>query len=171
MRISSPRFGEREVREDDIIRFPSGILGFEHVKRYVLLEHSPGSVFHILQGVDDPAVAFVLIDPRTFRPDYKVEVDRGQVAVLELDDVADAVVMAIVTVPEGNPAGMTANLQAPLLFNAKKRLGCQVVLPDGPWRIRHSILAELQAAACGEEGGTGPSAGQAAAHAEEKTVG
>jgi len=171
MRISSPRFGELEVREDDIIRFPSGILGFEHVKRYVLLEHSPGSVFHILQGVDDPAVAFVLIDPRTFRPDYQVDIDREQVAVLELEDEADAVVMAIVTVPEGNPEGMTANLQAPIVFNPKKRLGCQVVLPEGPWRIRHSILAELQAAAGNEDGGTGAAAGQAAALAEGKAVG
>ena len=170
MRITSPRFGDIEVREDDIICFPLGILGFEHVKHYLLLEHSPGSVFHILQGVDDPAVAFVLIDPRTFRPDYKVDIDREQVAVLELEDEADAVVMAIVTVPEGNPAGMTANLQAPVVFNVKKRLGCQVVLPDGPWGIRHSILAELQAAAGGDDSAAAD-AGSMDAHAEEEAVG
>jgi len=147
MRLSTPRFGEVEVKEEDIIVFPAGILGFDGVHRYVLLEHNDGGLFHILQGVDDPAVAFVLIDPRTFRPDYKVEVAPEQVAALELDEEDDAVVMAIVTVPEDDPAGMTANLQAPLVFNARKRLGCQVVMPDGPYGIRHSILAELQAAA------------------------
>ena len=47
---------------------------------------------------------------------------------------------------------MTANLRAPVLFNAEKRLGCQVVMPDGPYGVRHSILAELQAAA-GQESG------------------
>lgn len=150
MRLSTPRFGELEVKEEDIIVFPSGILGFDDVRRYVLLEHSEDSVFHILQGVDDPAVAFVLIDPRTFRPDYKAEINREQVAELELDDEDDAVVLAIVTVPEGNPSGMTANLQAPVVLNARKRLGCQVVMADGPYGIRHPILAELQAAASGE---------------------
>ena len=114
MRLSTPRFGELEVKEEDMIVFPSGILGFEDVHRYVLLEHSDDSVFHILQGVDDPAVAFVLIDPRTFRPDYQAEIDRSKSRLLELDDEDDAVVLAIVTVPAGDPAGMTANLQAPV---------------------------------------------------------
>lgn len=150
MRLSTPRFGELEVKEDDIIVFPSGILGFDDVRRYVLLEHSDDSVFHILQGVDDPAVAFVLIDPRTFRPDYRAEIDREQVAALELEDDDEAVVLSIVTVPDGDPAGMTANLQAPVVLNARKKLGCQVVMPDGPYGIRHSIMAELQAAAGGE---------------------
>jgi len=147
MRLTSPRFGEIEVQEDDIIRFPSGILGFEHVHHYLLLEHSPGSVFHILQGVDDPAVAFVLIDPRTFRPDYQVAVARESVKDLELEDGEEAAVFAIVTVPHGDPAGMTANLQAPVLINPRKRLGCQLVLPEGPYGLRHPILAEMQAAA------------------------
>lgn len=155
MRLNTPRFGELQIKDEDIIVFPSGILGFDDVKRYVLLEHSEDGAFHILQAVDDPAVAFVLIDPRTFRPDYKIDIDPAQVAALALDDEADAVVMAIVTVPEGDPAGMTANLRAPLVFNVRKRLGCQVVLPEGPWGVRHPILAELEAAAGGVADGDG----------------
>ncbi|MBO8142818.1 MAG: flagellar assembly protein FliW [Firmicutes bacterium] len=147
MRLSTSRFGELEVKDDDVIVFPSGILGFEHVRRYLLLEHSPGSAFHILQGVDDPAVAFVLIDPRTFRPDYRVEVAPEQVAELELESGEEAVVFAIVTVPPGRPEEMTANLQAPVVINARKRLGRQVVLPDGPYGVRHRVLAELEARA------------------------
>ncbi|MFS8544165.1 MAG: flagellar assembly protein FliW [Limnochordales bacterium] len=150
MRLHSPRFGEIEVREDDIIHFPSGILGFEDVRRYLLLEHSEGGVFHILQGVDDPAVAFVLIDPRTFRPDYQVAVAPEAIKDLKLEDGEEAVVLAIVTVPPGKPEAMTANLQAPIVINANKRLGCQVVLPDGPYGLRHPILAELEAAAAAE---------------------
>lgn len=149
LRISG-RFGDVEVRENDIILFPSGILGFEDVHQYVLLEYKPGGVFHILQGVDDPEVAFVLIDPRTFRPDYRVTVPRELVVDLQLEDEEDAAVYAIVRVPAGDPAGMTANLQAPVVINLRKRLGCQVVLPDGPYGIRHPILAELQAAAVAE---------------------
>lgn len=146
MRLSTPRFGELEVKEDDIIVFPSGILGFDDVRRYVLLEHSDDSVFHILQGVDDPAVAFVLIDPRVFRPDYRAEISRDEVAELELEDEDEVVVRAIVTVPPGNPSDMTANLQAPIVLNASKGLGCQVVLADGPYSVRYPVLAELQAA-------------------------
>lgn len=150
MRLNTPRFGEVDVKEEDIIVFPAGILGFEHVQRYVWLEHSDDGVFHILQGVDDPAVAFVLIDPRTFRPDYQVAVAPEAVADLELEDGEETAVLAIVTVPAGDPSGMTANLQAPIVINVNKRLGCQVVLPDGPYGLRHPILAEMQAAAGAE---------------------
>src|SRR5690606_4704973 len=116
----------------------------------VLLEHNPDSLFHILQGVDDPEVAFVLIDPRTFRPDYRVTVSRDSVAVLELEGEDEAAVYAIVRVPAGDPAAMTANLQAPVLINPRKRVGCQMVLPDGPYGLRHPSLAEMQAAAVAE---------------------
>lgn len=140
MQLDTGRFGVLEVNEEDVIVFPAGIPGFPDVHKYLILEHSDEGVFHILQGVDDPAVAFILIDPRTFVPDYTVEVVRDEVEELQLEEDDEAVVLAIVTVPPGNPSAMTVNLQAPIVLNARTRIGRQVVLTDSPYSIRHPLL-------------------------------
>lgn len=141
MRLET-RFGVIEVDEKDIIHFPAGIPGFPDVKKYILLEHNEQRVFHILQGVDDPAVAFVLVDPRTFVSDYTVEVPRDEVEELQLESEDETTLFAIVTVPPGNPRGMTANLQAPVVVNSRARIGRQLILVDSSYSIRHPLLAE-----------------------------
>lgn len=142
MRLDTTRFGVLEVKEDDLIEFPAGIPGFPDMRKYVLIENSEGRIFHIMQSVDDPALAFVLIDPALFVADYKAEVATDEVAELQIGPDDEAVVLAIVTVPRDNPAAMTANLQAPIVLNPRTRLGRQVVLADSPYGIRHPLLAE-----------------------------
>lgn len=144
MQLDTARFGRLEVNEDDVIVFPVGIPGFPDVHKYVILEHSDEGIFHILQGVDDPDVAFILIDPRTFVPDYKAEVARDEIGELQLEADDEAAVLTIVTVPQGDPSAMTTNLQAPIVFNPRTRIGRQVLLMDSPYSIRHPLLTTEQ---------------------------
>lgn len=127
--------------DDKIITMTEGLLGFSNLTRYVILEHTTDSPFHWLQAVDDPEVAFIIVDPMSFKPDYKVAVPPSDLSDLQLQKMEDAVVCAIVTVPE-NQNEMTANLQGPLVFNAEKRLAKQLVLYDGPYTTKHKILSE-----------------------------
>lgn len=143
MKFNTVRFGEIEVAEDKIITMTEGLLGFANITRYVILDHAPGSPFHWLQAVDDPEVAFIIIDPLCFKPDYKVAVAAGELSDLKLERMEDAVVCAIVTVPD-DPNEMTANLQGPLVINADKRLAKQVVLYDGPYTTKHKIFSATQ---------------------------
>lgn len=145
MNVQSERFGLIEANEQDIVRFPEGILGFPDHHEYVLIRPQDG-FFHFLQAVDDPGLAFVVISPELMRPDYQVRLDSDQVGDIKLTAVEEAIVYAIVTVPE-NVANMTANLQAPLIINHRACLGKQLVLMDGKYQIRHNVLAELQQAA------------------------
>ena len=77
MLVHTTRFGELEAAENEIITFPQGILGFEAVKEYILLEGS-GS-FRFLQAVGEPDLTFVVIDPRDIVRDYKAEVPTHEV--------------------------------------------------------------------------------------------
>ncbi|MDI6869873.1 MAG: flagellar assembly protein FliW [Bacillota bacterium] len=151
MEVKSTRFGQFEVAEEKVLRFPDGLLGFEHCKRFVILEHDPETPFKWLQSVDDPDLAFVIISPAEFMPEYSVELGRDDVVKLGLKDADDAAVYVLVVIPE-DPSAMTANLQGPLVLNAERRLGRQVVLADGRYRTRHPILAELRAAKVAEVG-------------------
>ena len=73
MKIDTKAFGLIEVDDKQKINFPQGLYGFEECNSYALLvaEHPP---FYWLQSVDDKEVAFVLINPFLFRPDYEVNI-------------------------------------------------------------------------------------------------
>jgi len=45
LNISTTRFGSVDVKDDQIINMPEGIIGFEERKKYALLDHSPDSPF------------------------------------------------------------------------------------------------------------------------------
>jgi len=143
MRVLTRPYGEIDLDERQRIGLPWGLLGFEDLHDWVLLDAAQPP-FIWLQSLERPEIAFVLIDPLVFRPDYAPNADPAEVAGLELAAPDDALVFVIVTVPaEG--ARMTANLQGPLLINRRTRTGCQVVSTDPRWGVRHVIADELAA--------------------------
>ena len=97
-----------------------------------------------LQSVDNGALAFVLVDPLLFKPDYKVEIGPEDAEDLGLKNGGNAAqIMAIVNIPtrgeDGKPTEITANLLGPIVINVQKRLAKQVVLYDGQYSHRHPI--------------------------------
>jgi flagellar assembly factor FliW len=144
MELTTKHFGLIEIDEKGIISFPEGIPGFEDVKKFVLLGNaSQDNPFQWLQSVDKPDLAFIIIDPKVFRPDYIVDVDDNKVEILEINHIEKVLVYAIVVIPE-DVRKMTANLAAPVLINTMNNLGKQVTLEKGNYMIRHYILDELE---------------------------
>ena len=143
MKVMTKAYGETEIDERQKIFFPYGILGFENLKYYALLD-ARQHPFYWLQSMDVLEVAFVLISPRVFRPDYVLEVDREELKEIGIDHPKDALELVIVTIPE-NPAEMTANLQGPIVINKKTRVGRQSITLNSKWMVRHSIMKELAA--------------------------
>lgn len=143
IKVKTSRFGEIEVKEDDFITLPSGLIGFPELKKYVLLDHDKDSPFKWLQSLEDGAIAFVLINPLLFKPEYLVEASESDVVELDVAAEEDLVVSVIVTVPT-NPQNMTANLKAPLIFNLKNRKGKQIILNSNEYTTRHNIMDEMK---------------------------
>lgn len=143
MKVQTSRFGEIEVNDTDVVTLPEGLIGFPELTRYVLLDHDADSPFKWLQSVDDGAMAFVVMSPLTFRPDYTVEVSEDEITVLKLNSAEDAVISVIVTIPV-DPKKMSANLKAPLIFNLKNRVGKQVIVKDPQYQTKHFIIEEIK---------------------------
>jgi len=143
IKVATTRFGEIDVKDNDVIELPAGLIGFPELKRYVLLDHDKDSPFKWLQSLDDGAIAFVLINPLLFKPDYTVEVTEAEVSDLKIESEEDAVISVIITMPS-NPQNMTANLKAPLVFNLKNRKGKQVILTNQAYTTRHNIMEEVK---------------------------
>jgi flagellar assembly factor FliW len=143
MRVDTKAYGSIDIDERQRIDFPYGILGFEKLQRYVLLD-APQQPFYWLQALDLVEVAFVLINPVIFRPDYTVEVPREELEEIGIDSPEKMLTFAIVTIPQ-NPIEMTANLQGPIIINKETRVGRQSISTNPKWEVRHPILKELAA--------------------------
>ena len=133
------RFGEIPVSESGVIRFPDGLPGFPGAQRFLLLETGEEQVFYWLQSLDDPALAFVVMDPVLLVPDYLSrlvlpEWDREFFSPIPSTELT---AMVIVTF-SGETA--TANLLAPLLVREAERLGRQVILSESEEWLRQPIF-------------------------------
>lgn len=143
MKVKTSRFGELDVPRDKIIHMPLGILGFQNSFNYFILDHAEDSPFKWLQSADEPDLAFVIIDPYLFKPDYNMEVTVEDLAPIQTTDVEDIVVAVLVSI-HGDPRLMTANLLAPVMVNYKKMLGMQIVMNNSSYSTRINILDEMQ---------------------------
>lgn len=142
MKIETARFGSIEVSEEELLRFPRGLLAFESVHEYVLLPHGEESPFFFLQAVSEPELAFVVTSPLWLRPGYRVDVYREDLEELEIREDDPVSVLAIVTVPRDG-GEITVNLLAPIVINRRSRLGKQVVQNASTYRTRHILREEL----------------------------
>jgi len=138
--VATKNFGDIMVREDQIITFSPGLLGFSELHRYVLIEHGQESPFLWLQSLDKPDLAFVVMDPVFVLPDYQVGPINGIQKELEVKSLQDLKVLVILTIPPGRPQDMTANLMGPLLINVVNRRGKQLVLESSPYSHKHRVL-------------------------------
>ena len=144
MKVATKVYGLIDVNERQRISFPFGLLGFESFKEYVLLD-AERQPFYWLQSLDVEKIAFVLINPFLFRPDFEMNIDNEELLPIGITDPEKALIFSIVTIPaDGSP--MTANLQGPLVINRDSRLGLQAVLTDSRWKTKHDIIAELSSA-------------------------
>lgn len=141
MKVNTKAFGLTEIDERQKISFPQGLFGFEDYKDYVLFdaEHQP---FFWLQSVDEQEIAFILINPFLFRPDYEVNISNEELEEVGITSPEKALIFVIVTIPQDG-SSMTANLQGPLVINKENMTGMQAVLSDVRWKTKHDIMAEL----------------------------
>lgn len=139
--IQTKAYGALSVDERQLIEFPTGLYGFERLTKYALLD-AHQKPFYWLQSTEDVQVAFVLINPYVFRPDFVLEIPDEDYEDIGSPAEDDVLVFAIVTIPTDG-SEITANLQGPLVINRKQRLGRQSISLDPRWQTKHAIVEEL----------------------------
>ena len=140
MKISTTRFGDIDIDESRVIQMRGGILGFEYLKRYVLLAQEEGVPFLWFQSIDDGSIAFVVINSFVVKPDYAPVISDSEVELLRIESPEDVILMSIVTI-RSDPVKITANLRAPVVINIKSRLARQVVLQEVEYSVQYAIEA------------------------------
>ncbi len=126
MKKIQSRFGEIEYDPNNTLEFPEGLIGFEDLRKFVVMPNEKEGPLFWVQSVEDPQVAFVLTDPTSFYFDYKVVPDGRERQKLGIGEEDECLVVSVVTVPQDR--NITLNLAAPILFAPKSNKALQVIL-------------------------------------------
>lgn len=144
MILETTHFGKIEINESDLMHFEEGIIGFEDIKTYgVINNEDPESPFKWIQAIDKPELAFALVDPFKIKKDYDFELKDEYIDYLGIKDASEVIVYSIVVVPE-DMKKISMNLKAPIIINKANNRAAQVVLDTDMYSVRHFILDELQ---------------------------
>ena len=120
------RFGEIEYDPKNTLMFPEGLIGFEDLRKFVVMPNEKEGPLFWIQSVDDPQAAFILTDPTGFYYDYKVVPDGREREKLGIDDDSECLIVSVVSVPADRK--ITLNLAAPILFAPATNRALQVIL-------------------------------------------
>lgn len=143
MVIHTSRFGQVAIANDDVITFPEGLLGFNELRRFILLDDPTDEIFIWLQSCEEPGIAFPLLEPELFASTYNVQLTKHDLETMGLKSSEGVRFFTIITIP-ADPTQMTANLKAPIAVHVPTRAARQVVLQDNSLQIREPIFTHLQ---------------------------
>ena len=141
MTINTHRFGPVQIPADKVIYMERPILGFEHLTTFCLIEREDMAPMMWLQSMEDPAVAFLVVNPRCMFPEYRVEVNPNEIAELRVAKVESVETYVIMTLAD-DPQQTSVNLQGPVLINTENNLAKQLVLVNSDYSVRHFLFAE-----------------------------
>lgn len=128
-KINTTQFGEIEFEEKYIFNFNDGILGFEELKKFLLISDEETEPFKWLISIENPEIGFPLLNPWLIDLEYSLD---------KHYDIQKEAVLVVITLG-GNQGLITANLKAPIILNIPEQTGRQIILPSEKYSTTHII--------------------------------
>ena len=147
MRIVTRVFGEIDIADEKIIRFPNGIVGFPELTDLALIhdsEKDSDTAVKWLQSMQEAAFAMPVVDPLVVKPDYNPEVEDELLKPIGELNPDSTLVLVTLTVPS-DITKMTVNLQAPIVVNADEMKACQIIVDTEKYPVRFPIYEIMNA--------------------------
>lgn len=121
--INSAQFGPLEINSGQILICDEPLLGFEHLREFVLLEHPQFRPFTWLQSLESPELCFILAAARHFGLHY----DLAQLAPAQQEQ-SSLQLRVMVILPGSEHEPLRAHKLGPLWFDGEnRRFGQRVV--------------------------------------------
>ena len=136
---AEPQLETSPYKQDTVLRFEEGLIGFAEYKNFVLLENAGIEPLRVLQYAGSRDVSFLVLDPKIRVPDYYNQVPMREWESLGITDPAKRLAFVVVNIGLNAKEG-TANFQAPILVNYETMNGRQIILTDSGFCLRHSIV-------------------------------
>lgn len=139
MILTTKYFGDIEYEQEDCISFPAGLFGFEDEHDFLLLPFESGAGDLLcLQSTVTPALAFIVLNPFSFQPDYSPTLQPKELELLGVQNSQELgyYVLCVVKTPV---ADSTVNLKCPVTINPETRVARQVILETDRYDMRHPL--------------------------------
>lgn len=130
-KLIESRLGPREVRFDRLLRFPKGIIGFEDLREFTLLEIRSGAPLLVLQSLESPTLGLLVADPFAFVPDYSLSISDAEQEILQAKSADELAILVTASIPPGEPEKTALNMLGPIIINHRTRIGLQSPQPEG----------------------------------------
>ncbi|MCR4284968.1 MAG: flagellar assembly protein FliW [archaeon] len=137
--LSTNNFGNLSIEKENIITFAQGLLGFEELKQFAIIDVEECLPFEWLVSVEDSIVAFPILNPTLFFSDYKPSLSKDDLVSLNIKKEKDVEMFCIVTLDK-KPENVTLNLKGPILINMKNKMGKQVVLAEDYYSLNQLLI-------------------------------
>jgi flagellar assembly factor FliW len=121
--FESARFGALDIDDEQVIEFPSGLIGLGG-SRYALVATEDDSPFRWLQSLEDPALALPVTNPFLFFEDYAVDLSDADSTRIGTED-PDAIAVWVTVRAAAGAEEVTVNLRAPIVVHEGR--GFQVI--------------------------------------------
>ncbi|MGN0169378.1 MAG: flagellar assembly protein FliW [Lachnospiraceae bacterium] len=151
MKAETRIFGTIDIPEEKIIRLETGMIGFPQLRNFALIydeEKGDRAAIRWLQSMDEPEIAFPVMDPLVIKEDYNPTVSDEILSPLgELKD-ENTYLLVTVTVPT-EIEKLSINLKAPIVINTDNNKGVQLIVEDD-YSVKYYIYDLLKNRKAGE---------------------
>ena len=141
MIFDSKVHGEMKYEEKDIVIFNKGLLGFNELKKYFLIDLEEVKPFKILHSLENDEVGMIVISPYDFFEDYEIKLNEEIIQRLEIKSEKDVMIVNTVTL-NSDPKKITTNLQGPIIINISNNLGEQLIIDNSKYKVKEPLVKE-----------------------------
>lgn len=132
MQANTRLFGAIDIPDDKIIVLENGMIGFPEMQNFALIfdaDKEDGGKIKWLQSMDEPSMAFPVMDPTIIKEDYNPTINDEILKPLGALNEDNIFVLSTVTVPK-DLEKMSINLKAPIIINSDTKKGAQIIVED-----------------------------------------
>lgn len=139
MEIKTENFGNVPYQEQDVINFPEGLPGFTKLSKFIIIEMEELGPFCYLQSVEKSEVSFVIVDPKKFKTNYRIEMGIEDLSIININNSEQADIYSLVTLGD-TKENCSMNLKAPIIINADENIGAQIILRNSDYEIEFKMF-------------------------------
>ena len=139
MQLDTKYFGTISCSEENLLRFPSGFIGFEDENEFFLLpfEGSHGNLL-CFQSAKTPALAFVAMNPFSLNPAYAPELTAEELKLMGVQRSQELSFYTLCVVKDP-VSSTTVNFRCPVAINEDTNTAMQFILEGDTYHMHHRL--------------------------------
>jgi len=141
MKFISKIHGEIEYKENEVLTFNKGILGFTNLKKFILSDLKEYEPFKLFHSLEDDEIGMIVVSPYEFYGNYEVKLSDEIINHLSIKSPEEVMIITTVTL-SSDPKKITTNLQGPIIINNLNNMGEQIIIDNEKYNVKEPLLKE-----------------------------